>query len=161
LWYIENNPIKSLYFLAALAVAQMLSIFYLNFWFAFGFVFILYFSLSLYIFVLIEPLEWEAGILFLPYLLASLVLLLIFASISYRNPETLTFVGGNDDSVKIIPRRFEEHFYYAASMVTSLGFSSYLPLSSEVAWKRRVEKASPFSTLRNANASAEWAGVMT
>jgi hypothetical protein len=38
-----------------------------------------------------------------------------------------------------------------------------LPTSivSEVAWKKRVEKASPFSTLRNADASAEWAGVMT
>jgi len=31
---------------------------------------------------------------------------------------------------------------------------------SEVAWKKRVEKASPFSTLRNVDASAVWAVEM-
>ena len=31
---------------------------------------------------------------------------------------------------------------------------------SEVAWKWRVEKASPFSTLRNVDVSAEWVGEM-
>lgn len=127
--YIKNNPFKSLRYLLALAVVQVLLVFFSNFWSAFGFVFFLYFVISLYIFVLIEPREWEAGVLFFLYMLASILLMLVFASISYKYYGMLTFEGDEIVPVRVIPYRFEDHFYFSASMFTSLGFSSYLPVS--------------------------------
>mgnify|MGYP003115312879 CR=1 len=45
----------------------------------------------------------------------------------------------------------------------TFSFSLLQPPVSEVAWKKRVEKASPFSTLRSGNvdASAVWAVEMS
>lgn len=121
--YIEEHRFRSLVLLTALMVVELLLVAFTNFWLSFCFVYILYFALSLYIFVVIKPREWEVGALFVLYALAALLVILLFVVVSWRYAGDMTFGDGN------APDRLEDHLYFAVSMFTSLGFSTFVPMN--------------------------------
>lgn len=97
-----------------------------GFWFGLVSIFVMYFLVGLYVFSNIDPKEWEASIIFVLYLAAAVLVILCFSMVSMSNQ--CLFHGGPDSPP--LSRQWE-HYYFSASMFTSLGFSDFKPLTFE------------------------------
>lgn len=114
---------------AVLLVAYVLFVFlaaFSGFWIGLSSIFLLYFLLCIYVFNSLAPKRWETSAVFILYLAASVLLIMAFAGVSLFN-NYLFGIPKHDD----FALAFWRHFYFSASMFTSLGFSKYQPVTSE------------------------------
>ena len=118
--YIRDNAKKCFFGLIFFVVATVLTIKFFGFWCGLVSIFALYFLISLYIFSVVEPKEWEASIVFVLYLLAAVVFIGLFSGVSFANEDFFEKLDG-----------WWEHAYFSVSMFTSLGFTEDKPLTFE------------------------------
>lgn len=117
---------ESLLLLILLVGLMLYGIGHAGFWFGIVSNFAMYFLLGLYVFSTIRPKEWEASIIFILYLIAAIWMIVCFSFVSIANQNL--FHGGPDS-----PRLsgLWDHYFFSASMFTSLGFSDFKPISFE------------------------------
>lgn len=97
-----------------------------GFWFGIVSIFVMYFLVGLYVFSNIQPREWEASIIFVLYLAAAVLVILCFSMVSMANANLF---HGSPTSPALIQEW--DHYFFSASMFTSLGFSDFKPLTYE------------------------------
>lgn len=119
----DINENAKFYFvvLVVIVIDCIVTITQLGFWLGLGAIFFLYFALSLYVYSVVEPKEWEASIVFVLYLIAAIVFIGAFSGLSLAHEDLF------DD----LNTGFWEHAYYSASMFTSLGYADFKPKSFE------------------------------
>jgi hypothetical protein len=124
--YIRLNKKSSLLVLIALVCLMLVGVALAGFWFGLTSIFVLYFLVGLYVFSTIEPKEWEASIIFVLYFAAAALLIIYFSFISMANAK---YFHGDGSTMSLITKW--QHFYFSASMFTSLGFSNFTPVSQQ------------------------------
>ena len=120
--FIKENKFKALSLLVVVNVIILFLVAFGGFVAGIISIYFLYFSLCLYVFSQLRPRRWETSVVFVLYIAASVVFILGFAAISMFNNGYFSIPEQSSDLLTLW-----KHFYFSASMFTSLGFSNYQP----------------------------------